>query len=169
MKLNFAIVAALLTSLGPLPVFADWDMPSANSVGSTVASSAANLTSQPAVQTLYSDISGLATSGFDLNSLSSIVNDATVGNAAGSQQQPAYTANTTDTTGTQVVSALPECRTSTLAVVDDPANPFVLPSCALSSLSSMSVVNKGATGIYGDAGLCGRPNTVDYTPWNSIP
>jgi hypothetical protein len=158
MKLNFAMIVALLTSFAAAPAFADWDMPSASSIGSTVASSVSNLTSQPSVQTIYSDISGLATSGFDLNSLSSLVNDATAGDATGLQQQSEYTANTTDITGSQAVSTLPECRTSTLSVAVDPANPDALPSCALSSLASMSVVNKGATGIYGDAGRNGRPD-----------
>ena len=154
MKLNFAMIAALLTSFAAAPAFADWDMSNSSSVGSTVASSVADMTSQPVVKTVFSDISAVASSGFDLNSLNSIVGDATFGDALSPQQQPEYTANTIDTTGTQTVSTLQECTTATLAEVTGPVNENGLPVCTLSSLASTSSI-QGATEIYGTTGRSG--------------
>ena len=114
MKLNFAMIAVLLTSFAAAsPVFADWD-----DVGSTIASNVSTITGQPVIQTAYSDISGLASSGFDLSSVSSAINDATAGDAL--NPQPEYTANTTEKTGTQAVPTLLDCRTHTLSVISGP-------------------------------------------------
>jgi opacity protein-like surface antigen len=162
MKLNFAMIAVLLTSFASAPAFADWDMPDASAMGSTIASSVANLTSQPVIQTVYSDVSGQASSGFDLSSLSSTISDATASDATGSQQQPEYTANTTSTSGTQAVSTLPECRTHALSVVSGTVDASGLAPCTLGSLADMAVTNKGQTGIYGDAGSKGPIDTTDY-------
>jgi hypothetical protein len=165
MKLNFAMIAALLTSLAAAPAFADWDMPDASSLVSTASSNVANMTFQPAVKTVFSDLSAVTTSGFDLNSLSAILDNATAGDALSSQQQSKYTANTTDKTGTQEVSTLPECRTATLADVTGPLNADGLPACTLASLASMSVSSQGATAIYGDAGKNGPINMAeDFGP-----
>jgi hypothetical protein len=147
MKLNFAMITALLTSFAAAPAFADWDMSTASSMGSTVASSVADMTSQPVVKTVFSDVSAVASSGFDLDSLNSIVSDATAGDAAGA-------GNTTDKTGTQAVSTLDACTTATLAEVTGPLNENGLPACTLSSLASTSSI-QGDTSIYGTTGQCG--------------
>jgi hypothetical protein len=154
MKLNFAMIAALLASFAAAPAFADWDTSDASSIGSSVASSIAGMTSQPVVNTVFSDISAVASSGFDLNSLNSIVSDATAGDASGSQQSSEYTANTTDKTDTQAVSTLQDCRTATLAEVIGPVNENGLPACALGSLAATSSV-QGNTAIYGTSGRYG--------------
>ena len=151
MKLKFAMIAVLLTSFAAAaPAFADWD-----DVGSTVASNVANMTGQPVIQTAYSEISGLASSGFDLSNLSSTIGNATAGDAIGSQQQPEYTANATYTTGTQAVDTLPECRTHTLSVIRGPVNANGLPPCTLDSFVYMSLTNNDndtTNEIYGDEG-----------------
>jgi hypothetical protein len=162
------MIAVLLTSFSAVsPAFADWD--DANSVGSTIASSVAAMTSQPAIQTAYSDISGLASSGFDLSSVSSAINNATAGNAI-TQEQPEYTANTTERTGTQAVSSLRECRTHTLSVISGPVNGNGLPPCTLDSFVYMSMTNNDpevTRAIYGDEGTNGPPPLANFLPINA--
>jgi hypothetical protein len=164
MKLNFAMIAVLLTSFAATsPAFADWD-----DVGSTIASNVATVTGQPVIQTAYSDISGLASSGFDLSSVSTAINDATAGNAL--NPQPEYTANTTETTGTQAVPELQECRTHTLSVISGPVNANGLPPCTMDSFVYMSLTNNGikvTKEIYGDEGTDGRPPLDTFLPINA--
>jgi hypothetical protein len=161
MKLNFAITSAVLTIFAAAPAFADFDLPAAGSVEPSFASSVSNLSSQSAGQPIYSDVTGPAASGFDLNGLNSFGGNATAYGADNLQQTPEYIANTTKQTGIQAVFALPDCRTSTLSAITDPTNADSLPSCTLGSLSSMSVVNRGQTGIYGEAGRFGPQDTTN--------
>jgi hypothetical protein len=170
MKLNFAMIAVLLTTFASAPAFADWDMPNASAVGSTIASNVANVTSEPVIQTAYADVSGLASSGFDLSSLGSTISNATAGDATVSQQQPEYTANTTNATGTQAVSTLPECRTHTLSCISGPVNANGLPPCTLDSFVYMSLTNIGKEDtdkIYGDEGRSGPPQLNVFSPINA--
>jgi hypothetical protein len=128
------------------------------------------MTNQPVIQTVYSDISGLASSGFDLSSVSSAINNATAGNAIAQEQQPGYVANSTQRTGTQAVPSLLDCRTHTLSVISGPVNANGLPPCTMDSFVYMSLTNNGAKitkEIYGDEGTDGPPPLFDFQPINA--
>jgi hypothetical protein len=169
MKLNLAMIAILFAFFtATSPAFAAWD--DINAASSTTAASVIEETAQPVAQTSFAGTSGPASSGFDLSSLNSPMSNAITNVANESEQQPAYVANTTNTTGNQSVSSLPECRTHTLSIISGPVNANGLPPCTLDSFVYMSLTNNGkdvTNAIYGDEGRDGRPTMTNFLHINA--